>query len=76
MPFTAVVSETEVRDVLDTANEARNSGISIYAGMSYEDGVAAVIEWLTIEGTAPQFEDGDVEAAYDAESDSDEDDEG
>ena len=73
MPVTVVVSETEVQDVLDTATDALNYDLSIYGNRTYEDGVVNTIKWMTAEGAAPPFEDGDVEAAYDAESDSAED---
>ena len=56
--FTAKeATEADVDDVFETCVEVEhNEGGSRYPGMSYEDGVRAVIEWLRGDGDHP-FED-------------------
>lgn len=71
MASALVVSDREIEEILDTCAHFMEIGDTFDQELSYEEGVIAAIEWLTIEGTASPFEDGDVEAAYDAESDSD-----
>jgi hypothetical protein len=38
-------SESEINELLDKVSEGRNHG-SKFAGMSYEDGIQAMYDWL------------------------------
>lgn len=42
-----VRSPEEVEAVLNWAAENRDNGVSAYPGMSYEDGILAMYEWLS-----------------------------
>ena len=45
--------QDEIYTVLNKCSEAQDEDGSVYPGMSYEDGVAAAINWLTDDGENP-----------------------
>lgn len=40
-------TEEEINDLLNKCAEAEDTGESKYPGMTYENGIAAAINWLT-----------------------------
>lgn len=55
-----VRSEKEIDEVLNVAAMGMDRG-SAYPGMSFEEGIAEGIRWLTEEGQDPPFEDHVIE---------------
>ena len=41
------VSEKEIDDIINQIHEIKNSIGTKYRGMSYEDGLMAMLDWLT-----------------------------
>lgn len=46
-------TDDEIDTVLNACLEAEDEGCSIYPGMSYEQGVAAALNWLRGDGPNP-----------------------
>lgn len=46
-------TDDEIDDVLNRCAQAQDEGESICPGASYEQGVAAAIEWLRLDGDNP-----------------------
>lgn len=55
MAFTVIPTEQEIDEQINKTYEQEDSG-SRYPGMSYEEGVRAMYDWL-ITGEDPPFED-------------------
>lgn len=53
MSITTTVTDDEVNDVIDKCSEISNEVGTIYPGMSYEDGVAAALNWVLDEAEIP-----------------------
>ncbi len=47
MTYTIARSDADIDNVLNLAHEQTDKGGTAYSGMTYEDGVAAGIEWAT-----------------------------
>lgn len=56
MAYEIVRTDEEIDDVLDKCFEAEQSG-SKYRGMSYEQGIRYVIDWLTQECMEHPFDE-------------------
>ena len=50
-------TEEEIDDLLNDVTEQQDAGSSKYPGMTYEEGIAAAIDWLT----APTVEEGPLD---------------
>ena len=67
-------SQAEIDDVRNIAVGHQEAGTSAYRGLSYEDGVEAVLSWLFGETDDPVFEDKGEDEEDDAITDTDLDD--
>lgn len=47
------VTDSEIDDVLNDANDSVDEGTSRWPGMSYEQGVAATLNWLVNDDVSP-----------------------
>jgi hypothetical protein len=52
-----VRTEKEIDAVMDTVNKNQTQGLSAYSGMSYEDGLQAMYDWLVNKEIESPFED-------------------
>lgn len=46
-------TQQEIYDVLNKCAEHEDEGVSIYPGMSYEQGVAAALRWVADDASNP-----------------------
>lgn len=47
------VTDSEIDDVLNDANDSIDEGTSRWPGMTYEQGVAAALNWIANDDDAP-----------------------